>query len=106
MPKERYIQIESKNALLELLKEGREFDRIYLASSAYRDDKTIEIVELAEKKKIPVIRVPRKVLTRRLRASSSESVIGMMFSENSWTLENLLEKIMTFVIINLLSHII
>lgn len=93
MPKERYIQIESKNALLELLKEGKEFDRIYLASSAYRDDKTIEIVKLAEEKKVPIIRVPRKTLTRRLRASSSESVVGMMYSQNSWTLDELLEKI-------------
>ena len=93
MPKERYIQIESKNALLELLKEGRDFDRIYLASSAYRDDKTIEIVKLADEKRIPVIRVPRKTLTRRLRASSSESVVGMMYSQNSWTLKELLEKI-------------
>ena len=93
MPKEKYIQIESKNALLELLKEGRDFDRIYLASSAYRDEKTIEIVKLADEKRIPIIRVPRKTLTRRLRASSSESVVGMMYSQNRWTLKELLEKI-------------
>ncbi len=93
MAKQHFIQIESKNALLELLKEGREFERIYLASTAYRDDKTKEIVELAAKKKVPVIRVPRKTLVRRLKASNSESVVGMMISQNNWTLEELLESI-------------
>jgi len=93
MAKQHFIQIESKNALLELLKEGREFERIYLASTAYRDDKTKEIVELASQKKIPIIRVPRKTLTRRLKASNSESVVGMMISQNHWSLDELLESI-------------
>lgn len=93
MSKERFIQIESKNALLELLREGRDFERIYLASSAYRDEKTKEIVQLAEEKKIPLIRVPKKTLMRRLRASTSESVVGMMYSQNQWDLDDLLESI-------------
>ncbi len=93
MSKQRFIQIESKNALLELLREGRNFERIYIASSAYRDVKTKEIVELAEKNKVPIIRVPKKTLMRRLRASTSESVVGMMYSENQWSLEELLESI-------------
>ncbi len=93
MAKQHYIQIESKNALVELLKEGREFERIYLASTAYRDEKTKEIVELATKKNIPIIRVPRKTLTRRLKASASESVVGMMMSQNYWSLDELLESI-------------
>ncbi len=93
MSKDRFIQIESKNDLLELLREGRDFERIYLASSAYRDEKTKEIVELAEKKKVPIIRVPKKTLMRRLRASTSESVVGMMYSQNQWDLDDLLESI-------------
>lgn len=93
MAKQHFIQIESKNALLELLKEGREFERIYLASTAFRDEKTKEIVELAGKMKVPIIRVPRKTLTRRLKASNSESVVGMMISQNHWTLEELLESV-------------
>ena len=93
MAKQHFIQIESKNALLELLKEGREFERIYLASTAFRDEKTKEIVELAAKNKVPIIRVPRKTLTRRLKASGSESVVGMMISQNHWTLKDLLESV-------------
>lgn len=93
MSKDRFIQIESKNALVELLREGRDFERIYIASSAYRDEKTKEIVKLAGEKKIPILRVPRKALQRRLRSSNSESVVGMMFSQNQWNLDELLKKI-------------
>lgn len=93
MAKQHFIQIESKNALLELLKEDRNFERIYLASTAYRDEKTKEIVQLAGKKHIPIVRVPKKTLVRRLKASNSESVVGMMLSENYWTLEELLKSI-------------
>lgn len=93
MSKQKFIQIESKNALLELLREGRDFERIYIASSAYRDVKTKEIVELAATKKIPIIRVPKKTLMRRLRSSTSESVVGMMYSQNDWSLEDLLKSI-------------
>lgn len=93
MSKERFIQIESKNALLELLREGREFERIYLASSAYRDEKTKEIVQLATDKHIPLLRVPKKTLMRRLKSSKYESVVGMMLSDNQWDLEDLLKSI-------------
>lgn len=95
MAKQHFIQIESKNALLELLREGREFDRIYLASTAYKDDKTKEMVDLAAAKHIPIIRVPKKTLVRRLKASSSESAVGMMISQNHWNLDDLLESIYT-----------
>ena len=93
MAKQKFIQIESKNALLELLQEGREFERIYLSSHAYKDPKTKEIVRLAGEKKIPILRVPARTLKRRLRTSSSESIVGIMFSQNVWKLEELLTSI-------------
>lgn len=45
------------------------------------------------KEKIPMFRVPKKTLMRRLKASRSESVVGMMYSTNVWNLEELLESI-------------
>lgn len=93
MPKPKYIQIESKNALLELLKDGREFERIYLASNAYKDEKTKEIVDIAGRRHIPMLKVSRRILNRRLRTSSYESILGYMLSENHWKLEELLDKI-------------
>lgn len=93
MAKSKFIQIESKNALLELLKEGRDFERLYIASSAYKDPKTKEIIELAAKKNIPMLKVSRKIITRRLRSSSTESVLGYMYSQNDWSLDELLNNL-------------
>ncbi|MBP8979113.1 RNA methyltransferase [Candidatus Dojkabacteria bacterium] len=93
MAKSRFIQIESKNALLELLKEGRDFDRIYAAGSAFKDEKSKEIYKLAGQRGIPILKISRKAINRRLRSSSAESIVGVMYSQNSWTLRELLEKI-------------
>ncbi len=93
MPKSKHIQIESKNALLELLKEGRDFDKIYAASNAFKDVKSREIFEVASKRQIPILKVSRRALNRKLRTSSSESLVGYMVSENDWSLSELLEKI-------------
>lgn len=93
MSKQQIIQIESRNAILELLREGRTFDRIYVATGSYKDPKAVEIVALASQKHIPIIKVARKTLSKRLRASSSESMVGIMFSDNDWELDVLLDKI-------------
>ena len=45
--KERFVQIESKNAVLEMLKEGRVVKRIFMARNAYKDPKTLEIMNIA-----------------------------------------------------------
>ena len=87
------VQIESKNALLELLRGGTQFERIYIASNAFKDPKTREITKLAGDSGIPVIKVPRKTLDRKTRTASSESVVGIMISQNSWDLGDLLDQI-------------
>ena len=92
MTQPNIIQIESKNALLELLLDDRDFERIYVASNAFKDEKTREIVKLANEKAIPVIKVPRRVLNRKAR-TGAESVIGVMVSQNTWGLDELLDKI-------------
>jgi tRNA G18 (ribose-2'-O)-methylase SpoU len=57
MSQPNIIQIESKNALLELLLDEREFERIYIASNAFKDKKTQEIVKLAQDRGIPIIKL-------------------------------------------------
>jgi len=93
MPKSKFVQIESKNALLELLREGREFDKIFVAGNAFKDDKSKEIFQLARKRNIPIIKVPRRSINRKLRTSSSESIVARMYSQNAWSLDELLDKI-------------
>jgi 23S rRNA (guanosine2251-2'-O)-methyltransferase len=93
MPKSKFVQVESKNALLELLREGREFDKIFVAGNAFKDDKSKEIFQLARKQSIPIIKLPRRAINRKLRSSSSESIVARMYSNNAWSLDELLEKI-------------
>lgn len=93
MPKSKFVQIESKNALLELLREGRDFEKIFAVGNAFKDPKSKEIFELAAKKNVPIIKVSRRVINRKLRSSSSESIIGYMYSQNDWKLDELLDKI-------------
>ena len=93
MAKHKFIQIESKNALLELLKEGRDFERLYVANSAFKDPKTKEIIDIAASRQIPMLKVSKKIINRRLRSSTSESVIGYMYSQNDWDLEELLDHL-------------
>jgi 23S rRNA (guanosine2251-2'-O)-methyltransferase len=93
MPKSKFIQIESKNALLELLREDREFDKIFVAGNAFKDEKSKEIFQLARKKNIPIIKLPRRAINRKLRTSSSESIVAHMYSQNVWSLDGLLDSI-------------
>lgn len=93
MSKSKFIQIESKNALLELLKEGRDFEKIFAVASAFKDKKSIEIYQLAASKKIPIVKVSRRAISRKLRSTTSESIIAYMYSQNDWDLEELLDKI-------------
>lgn len=93
MSRSQFIQVESKNALLELLRDGRDFEKIYVVGSAFKDSKSLEILQLASKKRIPIIKVSRRAINRRLRSSSSESIVGMMYSQNDWNLEELLNRI-------------
>lgn len=92
MTQPNIIQIESKNALLELLLDDRDFERIYIASNAFKDAKTQEIIKLAHQKRIPIIKIPRRTLAKKAR-TGAESVIGVMVSQNSWDLDELIDKI-------------
>lgn len=95
MPRQKFVQIESKNAILEMLQEGKPIDRLYIALNAYKDPKTREIVELARKNGVEIIDVSRKSLNRITRTGSIESVVAMTKAENQWGLRELLDKIHT-----------
>ena len=93
MSRSQFIKVESKNALLELLHDGRDFEKIYIVSSAFKDKKSLEILQLASKKKIQIVKISRRAINRRLRSSASESVVGLMYSQNDWKLDELLKTI-------------
>ena len=93
MPNSKYIQIESKNAILELLKEGRTFENIFVVQSAFKDEKSQEIYKIANSRHIPIIKISRRAMMRKLRSSTAESIVGNMYSDNNWKLTELLDTI-------------
>lgn len=93
MARDKYVQVENKNAIIELIEEGKEFERIFIASNAYKDPKTREIVRLANIHKIPIDKTSRRAISRRSRSSSKESVIGLMQIDNLYKLDDLLDEI-------------
>lgn len=93
MPREKFVQIESKNAILELLNEGKPIDRIYVAQNAFKDPKSKEILDLARKNRVEIIEVSRRSINRIVRGGSTESLIAMTKAENQWGIEELMDKI-------------
>lgn len=93
MGKSYHIQVDSKNAILELLKAGKSFEKIYVATNAFKDPKTLEILKEAGQKKVPVIKVPRRSIDRKSRTRGTKSVLGLLISENSWSLDELLNHL-------------
>lgn len=87
----RLVQVESKNALIELLKTDAEFEIIYIANNAFRDDKTKEIIRLASQKQIPIEKINRKRINRISKSSQCESVVGMKYSRKETYLSDVLE---------------
>lgn len=94
MPKSnsRIVQVESKNAIIELLSNKVPFEKICIATNAHRDPKTKKILDYARRQGIPVERITRKRMNRLSKTSSTESVIGMKPVGKEITLDALLEK--------------
>jgi 23S rRNA (guanosine2251-2'-O)-methyltransferase len=93
MANEKLIQIESKNALLELLHDNKQILRIHHAMQGFNDAKTAEILRIARERKIPIIEASRKSLNRMAKGGSIESVVGVMVAQNQWKLDELIEKV-------------
>ncbi|MDD3661574.1 MAG: 23S rRNA (guanosine(2251)-2'-O)-methyltransferase RlmB [Candidatus Dojkabacteria bacterium] len=95
MPRQRtrYIHVESKNALLELLYSGADFIKIFVANHAFRDPKTKKIIEAARQRGIPVERINRRRLDRLARTSTCEGLIGLKPAPKEVPLKEILRQI-------------
>lgn len=93
MGKNYLIQVDSKNAILELLRADKSFEKIYVATNAFKDPKTLSILTEARKRDIPIIKVARRSIDRRSKGKGTKSVLGLLISENSWSLDDLLNHL-------------
>ncbi len=84
-----HIQVDNKNAILELLKADKEFHKIYVAYNAFKDPKTQELLKEARKRGIEIIKLPRRSMDKKTKGGS-KSVLGILVSKNDWSLDDLL----------------
>ncbi len=88
-----HIQVDNKNAILELLKAGKSFEKIFVAENAFKDSKSLEILKEARKRKVPIIKISRRSINRKSRSGGTKSIMGLLIPENSWKLDDLLVDI-------------
>lgn len=87
----KYIQVETKNAILELLRAGAPLVKIFVASNSYRDPKAKKIVLEAASRSIPVEKVSRRRIDRMARSGQSESMIALKDAPPEVKLSTILE---------------
>lgn len=88
-------RLEGRNSVLEALKAGREFNKIWILESAggkKPDPILIRIMNEAEKKKIPVIRAKRETLDRMSETHNHQGVIAQVASHEYADIEDLITK--------------
>jgi 23S rRNA (guanosine2251-2'-O)-methyltransferase len=87
----KYIQVESRNAILELLQADTPLIKIFIASNSYRDPKSKRIVLEAGSKGIPIQKVSRRRIDRMARSGQSESMIALKEAPPEVELSEILE---------------
>lgn len=87
-----FRQIEGRNSIIETLKSSHRVFRIFIDSGA-RGEKITEILSLARKRGIDIIRKPRKFLDRLAKTNASQGVIAQAENLPIVSLENILQKI-------------
>lgn len=88
-------RLEGRNSVLEALKAGREFNKIWILESAggkKPDPILIRIMNDAEKKKIPVIRAKRDALDRMSETHNHQGVIAQVASHEYADIEDIITK--------------
>jgi len=88
------IKVRNKNALLELLKDKADFEKIVLADDLKKDDLTREILAVANSRNIPIEKMPRRKMLKGRSGNGREALIGFFVSKNILSLKELLEDLL------------
>ena len=86
-------RLEGRNSVIEALKAGREFNKIWILESTAGkkpDPLLIRIMNEAEKRKIPVIRSKREVLDRMSETHNHQGVIAQVASHEYVDIEDMI----------------
>lgn len=88
------IKIRNKNAILELLKDKVDFEKIILADDLKQDDLTKEILSIAVNRNVSIEKVPCRRMDKGRSGESQEVLIGFLIPKNTWSLNNLLDDLL------------
>lgn len=90
---EMMIKIRNKNAILELLKGGADFEKIILADDLKQDDLTKKILSTAASQNILIKKMPYRRMDKGRSGKSQEVLIGFLIPKNNWSLKDLLDDL-------------
>lgn len=89
----KVLKVRNKNAILELLKGGANFEKITLVSNLKQDDLTKEIVSVAKNRRVPIKTFPSRKMAKGRGGKSREVLVGFLILENNWSLTKLLDNL-------------
>ncbi len=89
----KIIKVRNKNAILELLKDDIDFEKIIVADDLKQDDLTKEILSIAANRNIPIERLPRRRMDKGRSGKSQEVLVGFIIPKNIRSLKDLLDEL-------------
>ncbi|MBU1292162.1 RNA methyltransferase [Patescibacteria group bacterium] len=90
----KIIKVRNKNALLELLKDEVDFEKIILADDLIKDDLIKDILLVARSRNISIEKISHRKMIKGRSGTSRESLVGFMISKNIQSLKNLLDDLL------------
>lgn len=84
------LKIRNKHAILELLEDDIEFEKIMIAKDLDEDDLTKKIIKTAGTKKVSVERVDRQKMSKRRESENREVLVGYLASDKNLSFDDLL----------------
>ncbi|MCX6807727.1 MAG: RNA methyltransferase [Patescibacteria group bacterium] len=84
------IRVRNKNAILELLQDNVDFEKIILAENLEQDSLTKEILSVAKSLGVNIEKVPRWEIAKRRDSENREVLVGVLAQNKDWSLRELL----------------
>lgn len=87
------MKIRNKNAILELLQDGVDFEQVYVARELKPDEQTRKIIELAGNRRIPILDIPRKQMAVRRSGETREAIFAVLGAPKLYSLDALFKQV-------------
>jgi 23S rRNA (guanosine2251-2'-O)-methyltransferase len=87
------IKVRNKHAMLELLRDGVEFEKITLVQNLDKDNGTKAILFEANKRGVPIEEMPIRRMSTSRSGESREVIIGYLAYQKTWRLNQLISHL-------------